>query len=106
MDDHVGGEGLWMGEPPLSSSSRTVLRKLLELEGNSQHSWPELLNSQAPSPRMEPAKLLLAVCRPSSTVSNGPPRPGLLCLINLNHEVSCGSSTTPATGPTATQDLL
>lgn len=79
-------------EPPPSSSSRTVLRKLLELEGKSQHSWPELLPIP-PTPRVEPAKPLLAVCRPSSTVSSGPPRPGLLCL-NLNHEVSCGSSTT------------
>jgi hypothetical protein len=104
VDDHVGGEGLWMGEPPLSSSSRTVLRKLLELKVTP--STPGQSYSQAPSPRMEPAKLLLAVCRPSSTVSNGPPRLGLLCLINLNNEVSCGSSTTRATGPTATQDQL
>lgn len=55
---------------------------------------------------MELTKLLLAVCGPSSTVSNGPPRPGLLCLINLNHEVSCGSSTTLATSTIDTQDLL
>lgn len=37
--------------------------------------------------------LLLVVFGPSSTVSNGPRRPGLLCLINLSHDVSCGSST-------------
>lgn len=48
VDDHVGGEDLWMGEPSLSSSSRTVLRKLLELEGKSQHSWPELLPTPKP----------------------------------------------------------
>lgn len=53
-------------EPPPSSSSRTVLRKLLELEGKSQHSWPELLPIP-PTPRVEPAKPLLAVCRPSSS---------------------------------------
>lgn len=89
-----------VGEAPPSSSSRTVPGKLLELEGNSQHSWSELLPTP-PTPSLEPAKLLLVVFGPSSTVSNGPPRPALLCLINLSHEVSCGSSTTPATSPTA-----
>lgn len=51
-------EGVWtmwegrsvdgVGEAPPSSSPRTVQGKLLELEGNSQHSWSELLPTPQP----------------------------------------------------------
>lgn len=60
-----------------SSSSRTVLRKLLELEGDSQNSCSELLPTPLPQTQDGACLSSFWPC-PSSIVINGPPRLGLL----------------------------
>lgn len=89
-----------------SSSSRTVLRKLLELEGDSQNSCSELLPTPLPQTQDGACliKFLLAVSQLHSHQWTTKAR---TALVNLNHKVSCGSSTTTTTtSNTATQDLL